>query len=232
MARKLPKIHYAKADRLHIGTDDLNAWVVCKGVVIDMNLLKFCAGAMAAAFGLCALPAAAATVIVIGTSSATITCSVSCQGFVGAGGLDDDPGAPDVVDPTGIGTLSSVKAQLYNGAPNDANSQRARLDTLDDGLSNFSVSCSGFCVDPSGQLDGNGQFVSSALYIVLKLGNNNVFIKNTSGGAQTYSYVEAPSLGFSGYREFGGEIPVPAAVWLMVAGLAGLGFAGRMKKQA
>lgn len=195
-----------------------------------MRFIKHCAAIAAMIAGLCAVPAAAATVIVIGSSNASITCSISCQGFTGAGGLDADPGAPDVVDPTGIGTLSGMKAQLYNGTPNDAPSQRARLDILDDGLGNLSVSCTGFCVDPSGQLDGNGEFVSSALFLVLKLGNNNVFIKNTSGGAQTYTYVSDSGLGFSGYREFAGtEVPIPAAVWLMLAGVAGLSFAGRRK---
>lgn len=198
-----------------------------------MSGMRLAAAAFAASFVLPALPAAAATMIQIGTSGASITCSVACQGFIGAGGLDADPGAPDVVDPTGAGTLSNAKAQLYNGAPNSAADQRARLDILDDGMANLSVSCTGFCVDPSGQLDANGQLVSSALYLVLKLGNNNVFIKNTSGGSQTYTYVGDAGLGFSGYREFDGAppIPVPAAVWLMIAGIAGLGFASR-KRQA
>lgn len=172
---------------------------------------------------LAAVPASAG-VITIGTTGATITCSVSCEAFSGAGGLNIDPGMPNTIDPTGLGTLGSV-AQLYNGSPANETAEGARLSTL----VGASVGA-GTKFDPPGN-----PFASLALYIVLKVGAHDIFIKNTSGGSQTYTYAlnGATGLGLSHYTTFGEvEIPLPAAAWLMLAGLGGLGFASRKKKTA
>jgi len=178
--------------------------------------------------GACALgmlaSSAMAGVITIGTTGATITCSVACEGFSGAGGLDIDPAAPDTIDPTGLGTLGSV-AQLYNGSPANEAAEGARLSTL----VGASVGA-GTKFDPPGN-----PFDSLALYIVLKIGAHDIFIKNTSGGSQTYTYAlnGATGVGLSHYTTFGEvEIPLPAAAWLMIAGIGGLGFASRKKKAA
>lgn len=183
--------------------------------------LKPAVAAIAALTMFAAAPASAA-VITIGTTGATITCSVGCEGFSGAGGLDIDPGAPDIVDPTGLGTLGSL-AQLYNGEPADEADEGARLSTL-----------VGAPVGAGTKFDPpTNPFDSVALYIVLKLGRNDVFIQNTAGVLQTYTLDlnGATGLGLSHYTEFG-EVPLPAAGWLMLAGLAGLGFARRRVKSA
>jgi hypothetical protein len=159
-----------------------------------------------------------ANVINIGTTGATITCSVSCQGFIGAGGLDSDPPPPAFNEPTGPGTLSNTSAQLYSGQPADEASEETRLETL----------VGGDVPGPGVKTEGSGDmFDSDALYIVFKIGAHAVFIKNTSGGSQTYTYSGVEGLGLSHITEF---IPIPAAVWLMGAGLAGLGFASRRKR--
>jgi hypothetical protein len=195
-----------------------------------MRLIAVLGGLAAVA---CALAAPAyANIIQIGSTGATLTCSVSCQGFTLAGGVNSG-GPHDDADPTGQGSLSAALAQLYNGSPASAVAGAQRLDILDDGVDNNSTSCTGFCVDPAGSLDGNGQLTSAAAYLVLKLGAHSVFIFNTSGGSQTYTYAEngATGLGFSGYRELNGAVvPIPAAMWLMIAGVAGLGFASRRKR--
>lgn len=166
---------------------------------------------------------AAAAVINIGTTGATVTCSVSCQGFTGAGGADATTAPPSGVNPTGVGTLSDTLAQLYNGQPADETDEGLRLSTL-----------VGSDVGPGTKYDPpSNPFDSSAEYIVLKIGPYAVFIKNTSGGSQTYTYSDARMLGLSHYTEFGDAvIPLPAAAWLMLAGLGGLGFASRRKKAA
>ena len=72
--------------------------------------------------------------------------------------------------------------------------------------------------------------------VALKLGEGTFFLKNTAGPVTlTITYLKATGPdgaggGLSNITEFGGnEIPVPGAIWLMGAGLAGLGFARRKK---
>jgi hypothetical protein len=190
-----------------------------------MNIgLKSALVATAAALAMGA--SAFANTITIGTTGATLTCSVSCEAYSGAGGLDIDPPPPSAVDPTGQGTLGSL-AQLYNGSPADEDSEAARLATLIDGAGGIQAADlgAGSKFDPP-----SNPFDSGALYIVLKIGNFEIFVKNTSGGSQTYTYAGTEGLGLSHYTTFGDPIPVPAALWLMGSGLAGLGFAGRRKK--
>jgi hypothetical protein len=189
-----------------------------------MNLKLAIAG-LAAGFALSALPAAANT-IQIGTTAATITCSVTCTAFIGAGGVDTPPSVEDT--PTGPGTQSSTKAQLYDGTPASQTAERARLADLL-GLADATT------LGNRTELGAIAAFNSGAQYIVLKIGQNDVFIVNTSGGSQSFTYNQngAQALGLSGVNTYlTAAVPVPAAVWLMGAGLAGLGFAGRRKKSA
>ena len=76
---------------------------------------------------------------------------------------------------------------------------------------------------------------SLAEYLVLKLGNERIYVKNTSGGQVNIvlAYNGATGLGLSHFTEFGEAdvIPVPGALWLMGAGIAGLGFGSRRKKK-
>lgn len=189
-----------------------------------MRLVKSAVGVAAAA--VISASAAFANTITIGSTAATVTCSASCSAFIGAGGAD----APPSVDgaPTGPGTLSATIAQLYDGTPANQTNERARLATLL-GIANPAT------LGSRTELGADASFDSSALYIVLKVGQNNVFIVNTSGGAQSFAYNQngAQALGLSGVNLYGAApIPVPAAVWLMGAGLAGLGFASRWKRAA
>jgi hypothetical protein len=75
-------------------------------------------------------------------------------------------------------------------------------------------------------------FMSLALWIVMKIGNDVIFIRNNTPGQLTIAYDSTPGQGsgLSNYSEFGNAIPVPGALWLMGAGLAGLGFARSRKK--
>jgi len=115
---------------------------------------------------------------------------------------------------------------LYDGNPSSIADEQSDLTTLIG-----SSPGAGTRTDPP-----VNPFASDAAYIALKLGNTVVYIKNTSGGSQTYTYAQngAQGLGLSHTTAFGAvaPIPVPAAVWLMGAGLAGLGFAGRRKRAA
>src|SRR5690606_2827015 len=138
------------------------------------GFVKFVAAGVVAA-GLFASPAAAA-VLNIGTTGATLTCSVSCEGFTGAGGLNFDSPPPDNNQPTGVGTLSDSLAQLYAGQPASAADERNRLETLIGGPA-------GDLVFESGS-DPDATFASNALYLVLKIGPKAIFIKNTSGAEQ------------------------------------------------
>ncbi len=190
-----------------------------------MTNTKTAIAGLAIGLSFMALPAAA-TVITIGTSSAVIECAVSCQGFIGAGGLDADTNPSSAVDPTGLGVLSDDKAQLYDGAPSSIGDEGADLAALIG-----SAAGAGVRTTPGDSV----VFNSAAQYFAFKLGNTVVYIKNTSGAAQDYVFLQngAQGLGLSHVTAFGSvaPVPLPAAVWLMGAGLAGLGFASRKKKQ-
>lgn len=79
-------------------------------------------------------------------------------------------------------------------------------------------------------------FSTVAAWIGLKLGAGTFFLQNTSGPVTlliTFLKASGPAGaggGFSHYTEFGNAVPIPGAIWLMGAGLAGLGFANRKKK--
>jgi len=182
--------------------------------------------AIAAGTGLLAQPAFA-NVITITGGAGTVTCSASCEAFTGAG----SPG-----EPTGLGVLSGTAADEYDGTPSSPAAEAARLNIL----AGTSFAGTGGAFDGQ-QFAGTGEsvdnpddsFVTLALFIVMKIGNDDIFIKNTSGGALTIDYDSFPGegSGLSHYSEYG-QVPLPGAMWLMGAGLAGLGFASRRKKTA
>ena len=72
---------------------------------------------------------------------------------------------------------------------------------------------------------GNGftDFIINGFNLAGLSDDTNVFFRlsmtGLSDGAEQFFFVDAPE-----------EIPLPAAIWLMGAGVAGLGFAGRKKK--
>jgi hypothetical protein len=85
--------------------------------------------------------------------------------------------------------------------------------------------------------DGTGGsmiFTSMAEYILIKIGASPdmALIHNTSGVSQTYTYTafSGEGAGLSHYTEFGGtEIPLPAAGFLLFAGLGALAALKRRK---
>lgn len=171
----------------------------------------FLAGSMTLGAG-----AASANVLTVTGGLGTVTCTTSCEGFTGAG----SPG-----EPTGLGTLSDTAADPYEGQPASESDEVSRLNIL---AGTSFTSADATRTDGSG---GDDMISTLAEYIVLKIGNQALFIKNTSGGLLEIAWdaFAGAGAGLSHYTEFG-EIPIPGAVWLMGAGLAGIGFASRKKK--
>ncbi|NNE39823.1 MAG: hypothetical protein HKN14_02765 [Marinicaulis sp.] len=153
----------------------------------------------------------------------TIDCAPSCEAFTGAGGVDWG-GA--VVDPTGLGTPSMTLADVYDGAPAGVADELMDINTL----AGTSFTAADYSKDDTSP---PSMFTTMAAYIGLKLGPDVIYLINTSGGALmiTVDTGDVRGSGLSHITEFGEvEIPVPGAIWLMVAGIAGLGFSSRKKK--
>jgi len=190
--------------------------------------LKSVGIALAAAFAVVAQPAAAST-LTIGGGVATISCSPSCAGIFGgsvtsAPSLGVTGGTP--------GALSGSVADLYSFSPANPASEAKALNVL--AGTNFTT---GVQTDTGGVSSLKFSTVSS--WIALKLGAGTFFINNTAGPVTLFiTYMKSAGNagrggGLSHITEFGGSVvPVPGAVWLMGAGLAGLGFARRRKKTA
>lgn len=202
-----------------------------------MKHLHKLAAAAVAGLAFAAVGSANATTIIInGTTNAQITCESTSNPTLDPACHAFSEGAPDgmgqgVGDPTAIGTLG-LTADLYDGQPAGDQFEVDQIEILS-GMS-FTVD------DHQKGPESPGDFTSSALYILLKLSNTAVWIKNLSGGALMISYTDSTCKGgvkqdcfkaggLSHYSEVG-EIPIPGAIWLMGAGLAGLGFASRRKK--
>lgn len=184
-----------------------------------MNAKIIAAAATAAGAALLAQPAFA-NVITIGGGPATVTCSPSCEAFTG--------GSPDANgDPTAAGVLSNTVADLYDGVPSNEGDEAEKLSILIGSPGLFDAADGDKTEPPV------NPFSTLAEFVVFKLGNMRIYVKNTSGGELMITYAEngATGLGFSHFTEFG-QIPIPGALWLMGAGLAGLGFAGSRKKKA
>lgn len=169
---------------------------------------------------------AAANVITINGGAGSLTCTPNCEAFIGAG----SPG-----EPTGPGTLSSTNADEYDGTPSNEAAEAGRLNTL---AGTSFIGTDGLQIGGNDSSDNNPDdtFMTFALYVVMKIGNDSIFLKNTSGGQLTVAYDSFPGQGsgLSHYTEFGAAapVPLPAALWLMGAGIAGLGFARRRGKPA
>ena len=161
---------------------------------------------------------ASANIITITGTTATIDCAPSCQAFTGSGGGGTGP--------TGAGILSSTIADFYDGTPSSSAFEADRLSILITGSTGL---FSAIDATQSPDTPANFNFSTLAEYVVLKVGQYDVFLKNISGGLLTINYVSSPGFGLSHFTEFG-QVPIPGAIWLMAAGLAGFGFAGRVKK--
>lgn len=178
---------------------------------------KFVAAVVCAAgLAMLAQPAAA-NVIMVADGTAQVTCTLSCEAFT----LGGSPGAP-----SGLGTLSASDAAKYGLANSNPSTEVAALNTL---------AGTSFTTADHNKVDAGGassfSFMTLAEYFILKIGSVHTFFKNTSGNEVTVEYLQTGRAGgLSHYSEVGSAVPLPGALWLMGAGLAGLGFSSRKKK--
>lgn len=176
--------------------------------------------AAAAAVSFVAVTSASANVVTIG-GTATVTCTPSCQAIVG-GSIVDMPG-PGLSGTMGM--LSSMTADRYEFSPASEAEEALALNVL--AGTSFTTG-----IRDNSVMDSVFSFTTSALWVALKLGSSTIFILNDSGGSLTVDWARngLRGAGLSHITEFGETvIPVPGAIWLMGAGLAGLGFTRRRK---
>lgn len=182
-------------------------------------------GVAAAVFAAFVAPAFANS-LTIGGGVASVSCSPSCAGIVG-GSITFSPSL-GVTGGT-AGSLSNTAADLYGFSPSNAAEEAKALNVL--AGTNFST---GTQTDTGSA--SSFSFSTVASWIALKIGNQHFFLQNTAGPVTLFiNYLKASGPagaggGLSHYTEFGNVVPVPGAIWLMGAGLAGLGFAQRRKK--
>jgi hypothetical protein len=128
-----------------------------------------------------------------------------------------EPGVPDATNADG---WSGTAADAFYLANNSVASETEYVNAV-----------AGTSFSTETKTDGGGvtsaSFFSLAQYILIKFGAdpNVVVIRNTSGVGQTYSWsgFEAEGGGLRHYTEFGEvPIPLPAAGWLLLAGVGGL----------
>lgn len=189
-----------------------------------MNMNRQLLGAFVGFGALIAAGAALANPITV-NGGGSLTCNGvsigACQAFTGAGGGASGGG------PTGLGVLSATNADTYTGTPSSEANEAARLNTL---AGTSFTGPDGVRTIGSG---GDQTFTTLAAWVVLRIGNVAIFIKNISGGSLTVAYVATPGTGrgLSHYTAFGANaVPLPGAAWLMIAGLGGLAASGRRKK--
>jgi hypothetical protein len=178
--------------------------------------------AAAAAVSFAAATTASANTITIG-GTAMVTCTPGCQAIVG-GSIMDNPG-PGLTGTAG--SLSSMTADRYDFSPASPEEEALALSVL--AGTSFTT---GIRTNVDGSMDSVFSFTSSALWVALKLGASTIFILNDSGGPLMVEWARngLRGAGLSHITEFGETvIPVPGAIWLMGAGLAGLGFTRRRK---
>ncbi len=146
----------------------------------------------------------------------TVTCTLACSGLfytAGAYGFGD-PG------------------EMFNGPSSSGDANEALW-------VNSILGTSFTKTDVGANYQNNANaFVSAALYIIMKVGNNPnyLMIRNDSGVSQTFSYAQASGSkgGLSHTFSLGtpppSPVPLPAAGWLLLAGIAGMGAMRRRKK--
>lgn len=72
-------------------------------------------------------------------------------------------------------------------------------------------------------------------HFVIKAGNNFYLFEISAdmvASSGTFNWEIPGQMALSNINFYGMDVPIPGAIWLMGAGLAGLGFAGRKKKKA
>lgn len=199
-------------------------------------------GAMAAATafaGMAMAPAMANTITFVegGTTNvAQIDCNddddmtVDCLGIVG-GSLTVVMNAVTGGTMGMLDASAPFTAEVYDIGNNNESNEAAALNAL---------AGTSFTGADATRTDAGGvgmlNFSTMAEWIVIATGAGQIFIHNETGGAMAlnidFSQFAGTGGGLSHYTEFGTVVPVPGALWLMGAGLAGLGFASRKKRKA
>lgn len=197
------------------------------------NTMKRLLGVVAlAAIAIAGSPAFANTVTL--GSAGQILCNgasdaiVGCAGMTGGSLVVTNPGNQTTGGTAGVLDLTApYSAVVYNPGNDSEANEIAALNIL----AGTSFSTTDATRTSTGGVSSLS-FSTLAEWVIIKLGAGTLFIKNMTGGAMAlnidFSQI-GPAGGISHYTEVG-EIPLPAALWLMGAGLAGLGFAGRRKK--
>lgn len=158
--------------------------------------------------------------------------TVGCLGIVGGSLIVTNPGNQVTGGTAGsLDDTAPFTADVFGIGNNSEGNEATALNIL----AGTSFSAADATRTDTG---GAGAIVFStfAEYLVIATGAGQFFLRNTSGGELTIDFAQFAGQGggLSHFTEFGlvSEVPLPAAAWLMIAGIGGLGFAGRKKKSA
>ena len=161
---------------------------------------------LAAAALLVATSVNAATVSING--GGTVTCDLDCSVLVDESGTFGDPG------------------NLFTGPSGTAYGPGNPVDQEVEWLND--VVGGSYSESDATKTDGGDGYITSALYVILKLGNDYTILRNDSGGDIEWSYVAAAGAGAGlSHSTTVGVVPLPAAGFLLLAGLGGLALVRR-----
>ncbi|NNF25177.1 MAG: VPLPA-CTERM sorting domain-containing protein [Rhodobacteraceae bacterium] len=187
--------------------------------MFEQKTLKAAFAAMAlTVLGATGASAAAVTFFNGLDAQATVSCTVSCDGLVST-----DP------------SVWGEEATLFNSIDVDGDDPGTGVGLNDE--NDWVSAADGGAFTGTKDESPDTTFESSAKYVLIKLGNEPSIglIRNTSGGSQSYTFTnlcEGPDNnctggGLSHITEFGmfdvPQIPLPAAGFLLIGALGGLG---------
>ncbi len=182
--------------------------------------------AATATIGIFAL--ANANPISVNSTSTSFTCNLNaagaCDAIIGGSIVT---GAMNRVDVglSSAGTLSSTNADVYDIGANNEENEITALNVL--AGTSFVVADADKTNSPPADMGTTTQWTIDTLaaWVIIKIGAGHLFIENDTGGALSIVFSGIGTAGgVSHYTEVGGTvIPIPGAIWLMIAGLAGLG---------
>lgn len=181
--------------------------------------------------------AATANAATITTTGGTATCyeagsmtvMAACSGYVfGPGGANDVPG---IISAT-LGDVWGIGAVTGSNAQSEANEAV---------LLNNITGTTAFVVGDMSRTGGNSgsmTFLLDRLYAVIKIGAGHVILRNDANTSISVAWAAASGAGggLSHYTLAGdipppNPIPLPAAAWLLLSGMGGLGVMGWRKRR-